>query len=133
VTDKHLSQIERGNTIDTTSKAKIKIEYLKERKETKFAAPPLLVNRLSCLHNNLLFVNSTLPGKYDVKKMWDKASVIDVYDILTKTYVISFYINAIEGEKINDLLATDTHIYALIGTKVVSYRLEDVLKNYYKN
>lgn len=133
VTDKHLSQIERGNTIDTTSKAKIKIEYLKERKETKFAAPPLLVNRLSCLHNNLLYVNSTLPGKYDVKKMWDKASVIDVYDILTKTYVISFYINAIEGEKINDLLATDTHIYALIGTKIVSYRLEDVLKNYYKN
>lgn len=133
VTDKHLSQIERGNTIDTTSKAKIKIEYLKERKETKFAAPPLLVNQLSCLHNNLLFVNSTLPGKYDVKKMWDKASVIDVYDILTKTYVISFYINAIEGEKINDLLATDTHIHALIGTKVVSYRLGEEVKNYYKN
>lgn len=133
VTDKHLSEIQRGNTIDTTSKAKIKIEYLKERKETKFSAPPLLVNRLSCLHNNLLFVNSTLPGKYDVKKMWDKASVIDVYDILTKTYVISFYINAIEGEKINDLLATDTHIYALIGTKVVAYRLGEEVKNHYKN
>lgn len=133
VTDNNLELILRGNTIDTTTQAKIKIEYLKNRNEKKFSAPPLLVNKISAVHNNLLFVNSLLPGRFDVKKMWDKISVIDVYDINTKTYVISFYINDIDGDKIQDLLVTDTHVYALIGTHIVSYKLGDeIRKNYQK-
>ncbi len=133
VADKHLLLLYRGNTIDTTTKAKIKIGYLKKRKEKKFSSPPLLVNRISAVHNNLLFVNSTLPGLYDVKKMWERASVIDVYDILTKNYVMSFYINNINGGKIDDLLVTDTHVFALIGTSIVSYELGQELRNNFKN
>lgn len=133
VTDQYLNLVHRGNTIDTTSKAKIKIAYVKAKKQRVFSAPPLLVNRVSAIHNNLLFVNSTLPGRYDEIKMWKNANVIDVYDILTKSYLMSFYIYKIDGEKIDDILVTDTHLFAIIGSSIVSYRLSTTLKDKYNN
>lgn len=131
VTNATLNLLHRGNTIDTTSKAKIKIEYVKAKKQRKFSAPPFLVNRLSTVHNNLLFVNSSLMGKYDQKKMWNNSNVIDVYDILTKSYLMSFYIYKVDGDKIDDLLITDTHLFAIMGSKIVSYKLSDILKSKY--
>lgn len=133
VTDQYLNLMHRGNTIDTTSKAKIKIEYVKAKKQRKFSAPPFLVNRVSTIHNNLLFVNSTLPGRYDEMKMWKNANIIDVYDILTKAYLMSFYIYKIDGEKIDYILVTDTHLFAIIGSNIVSYRLSTTLKDKYNN
>lgn len=132
VTDRHLGLLHRGNTIDTTSKAKIEVKYLEQRNVKKFSAPPLMVNKMSALHNNLLFVNSALPGRFDVRKMWERASVIDVYDILTSTYVMSFYINDIGGGKMSDFLVTDSHVFALLGRQIVSYRLGNELKAHYK-
>ena len=128
VADEKLKLIDRGNTIDTTTKAKVKIVYVKEKKQRTFAAPPLLVNRLSTLHRNLLFINSTLQGKYDTTKMWDNANFIDVYDIISKSYLFTFYVYKVDGEKIDDMIVTDSHLYALLGTKIVVYKLNDVLK-----
>ena len=132
VTDEYLNLVHRGNTIDTTSKAKIQIEYVKAKKQRLFSAPPLLVNRVSAIHNNLLFVNSALPGKYDEIKMWKNANVIDVYDILTKSYLLSFYIYKIDGEKIDDFIVTDTHLFAILGSNIVSYQLGQTIKEKYK-
>lgn len=132
VADKNLNLLYKGNTIDTTTQAKIKVKYVKNRNQKKFSAPPLMVNRISTVHNNLLFVNSTLPGRFDVKQMWDKSSVIDVYDFSSKSYLISFFINKIDGVKISDVAVTNTHLYALIGTHIISYELGDEIKKYYQ-
>lgn len=133
VTDSSLNLLYRGNTIDTTSRAKIKIEYVKKKKQRKFSAPPFLVNRLSKIHHNLLFVNSTLPGKYDEMKMWKSANIIDVYNITTKSYLMSFYIYKVDGDTIDDFIVTDTHLFSIMGTKIVSYSLSETLKNNYTN
>jgi len=133
VTDESLNLLSRGNTIDTTTIAKIKIEYVKSKKQKKFSKPPLLVNRLSTIHNNLLFVNSTLSGKYDDLTMWKNANVIDVYDIIANSYLMSFYVYKIDGEKINDLLVTDTHLFVLAGNTIVLYKLNNELKEKYNN
>ena len=132
VADKNLTLLYKGNTIDTTSQAKIKVTYVKHRNQKKFSAPPQMVNRISALHNNLLFVNSTLPGRFDVKKVWDQSSVIDVYDISSQRYLISFYIKNIDGVTLNDIVVTDTHFYALIGTHIVSYSLGDEIRKHYQ-
>ncbi|UUW07291.1 hypothetical protein NLG42_14380 [Flavobacterium plurextorum] len=129
VTDDKLKLLHRGNTIDTTSKASLKIEYIKSKNQRTFSNPPLLVNRLSTLHRNLLFVNSMLPGRFEGKKMWQNANVIDVYDVLNKSYLMSFYIYKVDGEKIDDMIATDSHIYIITGSRMVSYKFSDPLKN----
>jgi len=134
VTDEHLNLIHRANTIDTTTRAKIKIKYLDKKKEKKFGAPPLVVNRKSTLHNNLLFVNSMLPGKYDPLEMWEQASIVDVYNINEGSYLMSFYVYKVDGKQMNSFIVTDTHLFALFDRKIVSYRLSAfLLKEFDKN
>jgi len=132
IADKQLKLIDRGNTIDTTTQAAIKIDYVKSKNERKFSAPPLMVNRLSNLHHNLLFVNSTLPSRYEEKRMWKNAHVIDVYDVLSKSYLMSFYVYKVDGDKIDDMQVTDTHLYVIFGSKLVSYRFSPELIKQFK-
>jgi len=127
VTDEHLNLIHRANTIDTTTRAKLKIEYLDKKKKNKFGAPPFIVNRKSALHNNLLFVNSMLPGKYDPLEMWEQASIVDVYNINEGSYLMSLYVYKVDGKQMNSFIVTDTHLFALFDRKIVSYRLSAFL------
>ena len=133
VTDENLNLKYRGRTIDTTSQAKIKVEYIEKSKRKKFAAPPQMVNRRSALHNNLLFVNSTLQGKYDPEVMVNKASIIDVYNISNKSYVLSFYIYNIESKSLDNFLVNGTHLFAQFGTDIVCYQFDEFLKKEFDN
>lgn len=129
IADRGLNLSYRGNTIDTTKHANIKIMKLATRGQTKLNALPLMVNKTIAVHNNLLFVNSLLPGRFESKVMWNSAVVIDVYDIGKNTYLFSFYIYNIKGKKMRKFVVTDTHLYALIENQLVSYKLADEIKN----
>lgn len=118
----------RGNTIDTISRARVKVAYLKEKTERTMAIPTLNVNKSSSLYGHLLFVNSNVPGRYEQKQVWKQASVIDVYDLQKKTYLLSFHIYGIDQKKLRSFLVTPTHIYALIDTKLVIYKINEKLK-----
>lgn len=121
----------RGNTIDTVSKAQIKVAYIKSLDAKKMAAPPLSVNKTSAVHNGLLFVNSELIGKYEDIDVWKQASVIDVYDLSDRSYVASLYIYNIDNKKLRALYASGDNLYALIGQKLVSYKLTDLITKHY--
>jgi uncharacterized membrane protein YhaH (DUF805 family) len=129
VADKNGKLDYRGKTIDTFSRAKIKVSYLKNETVRKMSAPPLTVNSLCTLHNNLLFIESKIPGQYEDPALWKHASIIDVYDISKKSYVLSFPIFKIGDDKLKSLYLTDRHLYVLIGTKVLMYELKENLKN----
>jgi len=131
VADRNLKLLSRPHTIDTTSHAKIKTEYVAKRKQRKFSAPPFMVNRITALHKNLLFVNSTLPGKYDSEKMWKNANVVDVYDIRDSSYLLSFYVYKVDGGQINSIMVDDNFLYVLIGTNIVLYKLHTTLKRHF--
>ncbi|MCC9020411.1 MauE/DoxX family redox-associated membrane protein [Flavobacterium lipolyticum] len=127
--DKNGNLAYRSKTIDTFSRAKIKVSYLKNETVRKMSAPPLTVNSLSTLHNNLLFIESKIPGQYEDPALWKHASIIDVYDISKKSYVLSFPIFKIGDDKLKSLYLTDKYLYVLIGTKVLMYELKENLKN----
>lgn len=132
VTDKNLNLFYRGNTIDTTSKAKLKIASLKTRNERKLAAPALIVNRSTAVYHNLLFVNSGLPGRYEPLVMWKGASIIDVYDLRRRLYLMSFYIYDENGKKLSSFRVAGNNLYALIGNSVVRYSLGIAIQNLQK-
>lgn len=113
----------RGNTIDTISKAQVKVAYLKGRTERTMSIPALNVNKSSSVCGHLLFVNSNVPGRYEQKEVWKQASVIDVYDLRRKTYLFSFHIYGIGDQKLRSFMVTPTHAYALIGSQLAVYRL----------
>lgn len=133
VTDKNLNLISKGRTIDTTTKARLTIKYINSKKQNSLAAPPFMVNRKSALHKNLLFINSLLPGRFDPKIMWDKSSVIDVYDITNNTYRMSFYIEKISGHAFDSFIVTDEYLFALYDKTIIAYRFSPFLTKEFKN
>ena len=92
VTDHQLKLSYRGKTIDTNSVAKLKIATLLEQGIKQFSEPPFTVNASSSVFKNFLFVHSNVEGKFESQKMWNQASVVDVYDIVENSYQFSFYV-----------------------------------------
>jgi len=134
VSNPDLSLDYSGNTIDTISKAQIRIVKISSSGDQKLAAPPLIVNKTAATSRGLLFVNSALIGKYEQEKLWDQAKVIDVYDLKDGSYVASFYIYHIGKQKMRSFYVSGNMVYALIGEHIVGYRLTPMItKHFIKN
>jgi len=133
VADNNLKLAYRGNTIDTTKHANIKVAILKKHQETKLEAPPILVNKSSTMSNNLLFVNSDLPGRHESQSMWKQAAVVDIYNLSDKSYLFSTYVYNVDRKKMKNFVVTDTHLFALIGNHLVAYRLMPAIKKEFQS
>lgn len=123
----------RSHTIDTVSMAKIEVAHLKDRNEKKLSQPPVLVNKLSAADDNLLFVASAQRGRFEDKNLWREATIIDVYDIVSQTYIASFYLYGIDGKKAKAIAVKDGRFYALIGKQLVHYRLDTTITQHYRS
>lgn len=131
VTDPNLNMLYRANTIDTTTRAQIKVAFNKDRNEKKLSAPPMTVNKNAYVYKSLLFVNSALMGKYETEKMWKQASIIDVYDLQNHSYLVSFYVYNIDGERLGHFSVQGNNFYGLIGTHLVSYKMSNIVTKRY--
>lgn len=129
VADSQLKLSYRGHTIDTNSVAKLKIAYLPKQGIKQFSAPPFTVNASSSVFKNLLFVNSNLEGRFESQKMWEQASVVDVYDIVDNSYRFSFYVYHHNRQKMRSFVVTDSYLFALIDDQIVAYSLGNLFKN----
>lgn len=123
----------RGNTIDTTTKAKIKVSYIKDSTQRKMSAPPYVVNAKATVCENLLFVQSKIKGRYENDKIWNQASIIDVYDFSRNAYVLSFPVYNLKDDKMKSFRVTHSHLYAVIGRDLVVYDFKDELRNKMEN
>lgn len=122
----------RGNTIDTISHAKLSIVKVESHHQRKFDKPPLFVNKSSAIYENLLFVNSAIPGQYEDDRMWKGASIIDVYDLHNNSYLFSFCIYDSQGKKMKNFVVCDNKLYALIGNHIIRYDLDQRITSNYK-
>jgi hypothetical protein len=133
VADTALKLRYRGRTIDTTTHAKIEVAHLPGRGELKLSSPPRIVNRMSAVDRNLLFVASSLIGRFEDPMLWKRATIIDVYDTAKDDYVASFYIYNIDGKRARAIAVDDSRLYALIGTQLVYYRLDELIRKHYRS
>ncbi len=113
----------RGTTIDTISRAKLNIAKDKKHQQRKFSSPPLYVNKNSAVYKNLLFVNSAIPGRFEEDRIWEEASIIDVYNLNDKSYLLSFCIYNLAGKKMKSFIVYDNNLYVLIGTQIIRYKI----------
>jgi hypothetical protein len=127
ICDKDLQLVYRGKTIDTTSRANIKVVYIKSKGERKMSAPPYTVNLRTATSNKLLFVNSGLMGRFEDAKEFNSAEVIDVYNLEHNTYQSSFKIPKIDGRTISDFMVTDSCLYTITGRYLQKFKLTSKL------
>lgn len=127
VADNNLKLSYRGNTIDTTKYAKLKIDTL-HNGDIKLAAPPFMVNKFSTTTGSQLFVNSNLRGRFESLNLWKQTSVIDVYDLSKNVYDYSFYVYPVNDKKLHDMFASKHRIYFLIDNQLVEYRIDKTVR-----
>lgn len=121
----------RGNTIDTVSKAKLKIVTMEGSGDTRLAAPPLIVNRQIGAEGGVLFVQSMLRGKHESKKVWQTAGAIDLYDLSNGHYLSSFYVYHSDKNQLKEFTVTETALYGILGNSIQKYSFgEPVRKNF---
>src|SRR5690606_25749212 len=96
-------------------KAQIKLVQLTESETTQMKAPPLLVNKMAAMSEDLLFIGSDRLGKNEDKSMLKEASIIDVYNWGKETYEFSFYLYHIKRKKVREIVVCGTYLVTLAG------------------
>lgn len=92
VYDTNLNLDYRGHTIDTFSRAQVKVASIASDKAMVLASKPKVINMESCVSGHYLFINSNLLARNDLKDIFPKVSIVDVYDLRNNKYKLSFYV-----------------------------------------
>ena len=123
VTNRSLTLGNRGNLIDTISKADIEIARVKATNQTKLGPKSTVVTKNAESYGPFLFAQSDRLGKYESEKMLDQASIIDVYRILDQTYAFSFYLYNYKDAKLRQFKVDNDQVFALMGKYLVSLKM----------
>jgi hypothetical protein len=87
------------------------------------SSPSGVVNRLSCMDSQWLYVNSKLMANNERKEEFDKVSVIDVYSLKDGTYHFSFYLPNLGEKKLRSFRVFNKTLVALYDHYVYTFRL----------
>jgi hypothetical protein len=112
---------QKGKTIDTTARASLKVTRLKDR--ITLSAPPLVINRVSRVAGNKLYILSDRMAANEFASRWKELSVIDVYDISNQTYKYSFYVLNQNKTKLTSFLVDDQHLLVQFGSMHTLFKL----------
>ena len=121
ILDSTLTFAGKGKTIDTISRAQIKLVQLKDQK-IKMSAPPLKVNENQAAYREFLFNEANLRGKFETYQMWNNNKIVDVYHYPSNTYQYSFTVPHDEENKMRSMLVTAKHFYILRGDELIRYQ-----------
>ncbi|WP_026979122.1 MauE/DoxX family redox-associated membrane protein [Flavobacterium tegetincola] len=129
-TDNNLQDPYSIQTIDTVSRAQISIKQLKNGERT-FDQPPLVINKKAAVYANLIFVQSERLGKWDRSDKLKTASIIDIYDLNTKQYRASMYLEKVKNQNMDSFIVEGTKLYYLSGIFLAEADLGDKITRYY--
>jgi len=129
--NKELQLLQKLHTIDTISHAQVQVRRLSDGRH-KLGAPPLQVNKTSVLYKQVLFNESMLMGKFESRKAWQQAAIVDMYNTGKQEYLGSFYIYHRGENKMSQMLATDNYLFVLRGSEIVRYRFAQAVTANFK-
>lgn len=121
--DSNLKILYQARTIDTNTVAKIQVTEIKAKNQTVLSAPPLTVNRLSCVSGDQLYINSALKANNEAVPDFNRYAVIDVYDTRNGSYKFSFYVVKDHEHPISSLLASQNMLFLIQGNILFIYTL----------
>jgi hypothetical protein len=123
VADSNLNLVYRGHTIDTFSRARIKVAKIGDGNESMLAAPPMQINGISCVSEKYLLVQSNLLANNEDLESFENGSIVDVYDLASGIYSGSFYIPRYKNERLLDFELLDNQMVVISDHYLVTYEL----------
>lgn len=128
VMDTNMNLAYRGHTIDTFRIGQINSAQVHSENSVLLSSPPLVTNKFHATYNSWLFIHSLLPAKNELMEYFNKASVVDVYDLNTQAYLFSFYLFDEDGEKLKEFRFVHGSMYVLYPNSI---RRFDMMKQYF--
>jgi hypothetical protein len=125
VYDTNLKLDYRGHTIDTFSRAQIKVGRVSSENASTLTSKKT-INLNSRVSKNNLFINSNLLAKNDIRTVLDDYSIIDVYDLQNNLYKFSFLLPDMSPkDKVKDFMVFNNKtLIAMYNHHVVVYELK---------
>jgi hypothetical protein len=124
--DTSLNLLFKAHTIDTISRARIKVAEVFSDNSIKLSTPPFIVNSKSYVDGNKLYINSNIISDSESTEDFKNSSVIDVYDLeLHGTYKHSFYIPFFNKKKVRTLAIENDLLVAIYDEYLVTYRMKN--------
>jgi hypothetical protein len=119
--DNSLKLIYEINTIDTIRHSKI---YLKAKKNTiTQATPPNIVNKRFCVDQKNIYVHSALKADNESSEDFLNSQTIDVYDLNSGKYKISFHLPKYKRQKLTEFKVKGNHLIALFSNVLAVYKM----------
>lgn len=117
-----LKLIRKGKTIDTISKAQLKVATTSDG-QLKLASPSYPINKYAACYSNNLYVQSDRLGRFEPKEMLQEASIIDVYNISENTYRYSFYVYNYKNKKMSSFMVKGKKLVGILDRYMVVYEI----------
>ncbi len=124
--DKSLSLVSTNKTIDTVSKAQVKVKNW-GKGESQLAAPALRINKAIAVNGHFLYVQSDRLGRFEKESMLSSSSTIDIYDLLDNSYLSSEYIYNIDDKPLRSFRVKGNRLYMIAGRYLAAVNLSPKL------
>lgn len=124
IADTSLNLDYKGRTIDTVQQASIKIATSNSGQIRTIENQPVIVNEQSTTRGDYLFIKSNRLGRFEPEEMLKDASIIDVYNLKTKSYDFSFYLYHYKGEPIKTFTIYQNRLIGLSENYLITFRLK---------
>ncbi|WP_160143775.1 hypothetical protein [Chryseolinea soli] len=121
--DTNLARVNRFRTIDTTSRARIKVSIIDSDGSTTLGVPPVVVNRRSCVFGVWLFIQSGLVGDNEDPNDLSRYALMDVYNLATHQYKFSFYLPFAGRNQLTSFAVFENRIAAVYGQHLFAYEM----------
>lgn len=106
-------------TIDTITIPDFNISYLEKKQQLKMSKNGTMVHKFPVTSGDFLYISNDRMGKNERREMYREATIIDVYNLKTKTYHNSFYFYNYKNKPINQFYVQDGYIIG-IGSNFLS-------------
>lgn len=124
VLDSSLNLLCASNTVDTTSRAKIRLVDDPGSGTRYLASPPVVVNKAVSLFDDHLFICSSMTADNDDHERMNNYSPIDIYGISSGKYLGSFLIPHYHGTPLTEFRVIGKNlIVALYPDAMVTWRM----------
>jgi hypothetical protein len=121
--DTNLNLIYKGKTIDTVTRAHLKIAIINSQNSRTLAEPPLMVNKSSCTDGSFLFIHSKLRADNEEKNPTYPYSVIDIYNLKDGKYRYSFFVPDNEQGKMITFRVLKEKLVVLYDHSLMTFHL----------
>ena len=131
VGNRYLQKTGTYNTIVKTGVQQVKYRTMKNG-DKRLETPPQKLTRTAAVYGGVLFTESAVMGRYEPRKAWKEANIVDMYSTARQEYLGSIYLYHHGQGKITDMVITGYYLFVIRDSLITSYRLNTAITKHFR-